>query len=447
MRSLQARLSTGLIIILVALVVLVLVVGSYSLRHLAEEFIASRLEHDMDALLAALSFDANGLPVLNLGRLNPIFRQPYSGHYYKILSGTSALRSRSLWDADLTIHPTTMGVVTRYFTEGPQGQQLLLVARTFQVRGQVVTIAVTEDFTQFGAGLRRLTIGFVLIAFVLLSALIAAQRLIVRRGLKPLEEARGDILRLERGEIRLLQVDAPVEIRPLAEEINHLIRVMEQRLHRSRHALGNLAHSLKTPLTVLTQLAEHPSGPEQADLCTELGRQTRQIRLLMERELKRARIAGAATPGQRVVLAEEVADLVDTLRKIHREKVPAIQCWIAPGSLFPGDRDDLLELLGNLLDNACQWAARTVRLTVSEADGWQRLAIEDDGPGCPPEQLKVLTQRGVRIDESRAGHGLGLAIVTDIVEQYGGRLRLDRSLELGGFLAEVELPAQDSLAH
>ena len=446
MRSLQARLSAGLIIALVVLVGVLLVIGSYSLWRLAEEFVAARLERDMDALLAALSFDEKGHPTLKMGRLSPVFQQPYSGYYYKIQIGTLVLRSRSLWDADLVRLTTSAKRLTRAFVRGPQNQQLLALARDFRVRGHSITIVVAEDFSYLAAGLQKLTVAFMVIALLLLAALIMAQRLIVGRGLQPLEAARRDIQRLEKGEINQLRTDAPIEIRPLVEEINRLLTVMEQRQQRSRHALGNLAHALKAPLTVLTQLAERSAAMGQGELGAELGHQTQQIRSLMERELKRARIAGSATPGQRVTLAREVTDLLDTLGKIYRQKGIASQCRIPPDSWFPGARDDLLELLGNLLDNAFKWTVNTVRLTVIEVGGWLRFTVEDDGPGCSSEQSQLLTRRGVRIDEARAGHGLGLAIVTDIVEQYGGRLRLDRSTELGGFLVEVELPSKDAAA-
>lgn len=444
MRSLQARLSTGLIVALAALVGLLLVIGGYSLRHLAEEFVAGRLEHDMDALLAALYFDHTGRPVLDADQLSAVFHQPYSGHYYKIRSGDFVLRSRSLWDTDLTTPPTTREAVTRYLAEGPQAQWLLVLARSFRLQGREIELAVTEDFTELAAGLRQFYLGLGIIALLLLAILIGIQRLIVRQGLRPLEQTRYDILRLERGEIRQLQTDAPIEVRPLVEEINRLIELMGRRLQRSRHALGNLAHALKTPLTALIQLAEQSQIRAQDGFYTELKQQTQQIRSLIDRELRRARIAGAATPGQRVVLVHEVTDLVDTLKKIYRDKALTIQNRIPADSLFPGDRDDLLELLGNLLDNACQWAKSIVLLGATATDGRLRITIEDDGSGCSPEQLELLTRRGVRLDESRSGHGLGLAIVTEIVEQYGGHLRFGRSPELGGFLAEVDLPSPDT---
>jgi len=441
MTSLQARLSAGLILALALLTVLAVAVGGYSLRQMAEDFVAARLEHDLEAVLAALSFDANGQPQLAADRIGANFRQPYSGHYYQIETARGELSSRSLWDADLTLPPLAPDRVTRAFITGPQEQRLLLVGRIFRVQDRPVAIAVTEDFTPVNAGLRRLLVELIVIAGVLFGALLWLQRLIVRRGLAPLEQVRRELPRLARGEIPQLSLEAPAEVRPLVAELNRLLDLLNQRQRRSRHALGNLAHALKTPLTALTQLAEQPPSPGDATgWWQDLRRQLQHIRALTERELKRARIAGGGAPGQRVLLDREVADLIATLRRIHRDRELAIEARIPPGSGFAGDRDDLLELLGNLLDNACQWAESRVRLTVGANTDTLYLRIEDDGPGCPPDQLEALQQRGTRIDESRAGYGLGLAIAGDIVAQYGGTLRLGRSEDLDGFLAEAVLP-------
>ena len=441
MNSLQTRLSTGLITTLAALTVLAVVMGGYSLRRMAENFVAARLEHDLETVLAALSFDSAGQPQLAVDRIGTSFRQPYSGHYYQIETAAGELCSRSLWDADLPLPPLVADRVTRAFITGPQDQRLLLVGRTFQVQNQPVAIAVTEDFTPVNAGFRQLLLEFVLVAAALFGALLLLQRLIVRRGLAPLEQMRRELPRLASGEIPRLPVDTPAEVRPLVIELNRLLELLTQRQRRSRHALGNLAHALKTPLTALTQLAEQPPPPGDATgWWDELRQQLQHIRALTERELKRARIAGGGAPGQRVLLEREAVDLVATLRRIHRDRDIAIETQIPPGSSFAGDRDDLLELLGNLLDNACQWARSVVRLTARLDAAALWLRVEDDGPGCPPELLDSLRQRGARIDESRAGHGLGLAIAGDIVTQYGGTLRLDRSGDLSGFLAEAMLP-------
>ena len=442
MTSLQARLSTGLILTLALLTLLAVVIGGYSLRQMAENFVAARLEHDLETVLAALSFDASGQPQLTTDRIGANFHQPYSGHYYQIQTAGGELHSRSLWDAELALPPLAADHATRAFITGPQEQRLLLVGRAFQIQGQPAAIAVTEDFSPINAGLRRLLLEFIAVAGVLFGALLGLQRLIVRRGLAPLEQIRRELPRLARGEIPQLSLDAPAEVQPLVAELNRLLDLLNQRQRRSRHALGNLAHALKTPLTALTQLAEQPPPPGDATgWWRDLRQQLQHIRALTERELKRARIAGGGAPGQRVLLDREVADLIATLRRIHRDREIAIETRIPPGSGFAGDRDDLLELLGNLLDNACQWAETEVRLTAGANAAHLWLRVEDDGPGCPPDQLEALRQRGTRIDESRAGHGLGLAIASDIVAQYGGTLRLGHSEKLGGFLAEAMLPS------
>ncbi|MCB1822203.1 MAG: sensor histidine kinase, partial [Candidatus Competibacteraceae bacterium] len=418
MTSLQARLSAGLIVALALLTALAVVVGGYSLQRLAENFVATRLEHDLETLLAAVEFDPDGRPQLPAERISAAFHQPYSGHYYQIETAGGELCSRSLWDTDLKLPPLAANQVTRRFIIGPQNQELLLVGRAFRVRDQLVAIAVTENFAPVRQGIQHLLLEVAGMALLLFGALLAFQRLMVRRGLAPLEQLRCELPRLAQGDIPQLPVDAPDEVRPLVIELNRLLTLLDQRQRRSRNALGNLAHALKTPLTALTQLAEHPPLPNDAEWWPELRQQIQHIRGLMERELKRARIAGGGTPGQRVLLEREIGDLVDILRRIYRDRNLRFDLRIPPGSQFPGDRDDLLELLGNLLDNACHWAHETVRLTVDISAGHLTVRVEDDGPGCSPEQLEWLRQRGTRVDESRAGHGLGLAIAGDIVEQY-----------------------------
>ena len=336
--------------------------------------------------------------------------------------------------------PLVSDRVTRTFITGPQDRQLLLVGRRFRLQDRPVAIAVTEDFTPVRQGIQKLLLEITAIALLLFGVLLLFQRLVVRRGLVPLEQLRQELPRLAQGEIPRLSVDAPDEVRPLVMELNRLLTLLDQRRRRSRHALGNLAHALKTPLTVLTQLAEQPPPADDAQWWPSLRQQLQHIRALTERELKRARIAGGGAPGQRVLLEQEIADLVDTLRRIHRERNLQFFVHVPAGCQFPVDRDDWLELLGNLLDNACQWAAGTVQLRVEINTAGLLLRVEDDGPGCEPVQLEWLRQRGIRIDESRVGHGLGLAIAGDIVEQYGGTLTLGRSAALGGFLAEVTLP-------
>ena len=442
MNSFQSRLSVGLILVLVALTVVVIALGGYSLRQLAEQFVASRLEHDLETVLAALSLDGQGRPQVALDRISASFRQPYSGHYYRIETANGVLYSRSLWEAELAV-PALRETrrVTQLFITGPQQQQLLLMGRVFRVGDQRVSIAVTEDFTPLETGLRRLLVEFAVLAGLAFVVLLGLQRWIVRRGLIPLEQVRRELPRLAQGDIPQLSVQVPDEVLPLVTELNRLLALMNQRQRRTRQALGNLAHALKTPLTALVQLADQPPPASAQDAgWQDLRGQLATMYRLTQRELKRARIVGGGTPGQRVVFKREINDLVETLRRIYRERALDFELLIPPDSGFPGDRDDMLELLGNLLDNACQWARRTIRLTIVAEAAELRLLIEDDGPGCADDQLALLQQRGARLDESRTGHGLGLAISRDIVAQYQGWLRLSRSKALGGLRAEIGLP-------
>jgi signal transduction histidine kinase len=216
---------------------------------------------------------------------------------------------------------------------------------------------------------------------------------------------------------------------------------MQDRLERSRSALGNLAHALKTPLTVLVQLEDSETVRQQPQLRQQLTEQTGTIRQIIDRQLKRARLAGVSTPGLMFEPGREFEGLVTILKQIYGERGLEIELDIPPDKSFAGDREDMLELFGNLLDNACKWASSRVLVTVSDAPGLE-VSVEDDGPGCPPELREQLSQRGRRLDESTAGHGLGLAIVRDIVEYYQGTMEFGQSDKLGGFRVDVALPGK-----
>ncbi|MEW6324767.1 MAG: HAMP domain-containing sensor histidine kinase [Nitrospirota bacterium] len=441
MRSIQSRLGTGLLVSLLLFFGLQWLAVVGSIRRLAEDSVASRLERDGEGLLAALTITDPSAPSLAPGPSASMYQQPFSGHYYQIAVGDVRLRSRSLWDQTLTLPAVGIGESKRLTLAGPARQPLLVVVTGYRKQDRPVTIAVAEDLTPIDAALRRVQWRYGAVSLAALIVLMLIQWRIMRGGLAPLDKARRELAALERGDATRLDEAAPAEVRPLIGEINRLLEAMTQRLQRSRHALGNLAHALKTPLTLLARLADRPELREHSDLNRQLIEQTRLLQSLIDRELKRARLAGAARPGQMVRLRDEAVPLLEALAKIHHDKTVAVECAIAPGLTVAIDREDLLELLGNLLDNAFKWARGRVRLG-AEANGAVVLAVEDDGPGCPPEELARLTQRGVRIDEAAAGHGIGLAIVREMVEQYGGTLVFGRSERLGGFSARVSLPVR-----
>jgi signal transduction histidine kinase len=446
MRSLQARLATGLTVSLVVLFALEWLVVRASIQTLTADYVASRLAHRTTSLLALATFATDDQPVLDASHLDPLYRRLFSGHYFRLYTGDGhTLRSRSLWDEDLVVPSAPMGETIRVHTTGPKGQKLLVLVSSFQKQGHPVTIAVAEDLAPLEQELWQFEKRYVLVSVIILVFLIAIQSLIVRIGFVPLNRVRRDIIRLEQGEIGQLGEVVPTEVRPLVREMNRLLRVLEQRLKRSRNALGNLAHALKTPLTLVMQVAEGEDMRAVPQMRDQLIEYITVLRQRLERELRRARLAGAMTSRQRLLLAEEMPLLVSALRSIYQNKSLDIVCRILPQAVFVGDREDVLELLGNLLDNACQWAHHRVILTIQEQPDLT-VVIEDDGPGCPPEVLRRLTQRGVRVDESSQGHGLGLAIVKDIVEQYGGDISFGRSDQLGGFQVCVTLPARHTRA-
>ncbi|MNE33720.1 Virulence sensor histidine kinase PhoQ [compost metagenome] len=283
--------------------------------------------------------------------------------------------------------------------------------------------------------LQQIGLGMGLVALILILVL---QRITVTRSLRPLERARQQIAQLQQGQRSQLDAEVPSELVPLVGQINHLLSHTEDSLRRSRNALGNLGHALKTPLAVLLSLASSERLQGLPEVRAQMREQLQQIQERLARELNRARLAGDALPGAQFDCDAELPGLLGTLGMIHGEGL-LLASDVSPGVLLPWDREDVLELLGNLLDNACKWADSEVRVGIaSNAEGY-RLWVDDDGPGIAQDQRQQVLERGSRLDEQVAGHGLGLGIVRDIVDAWGGRLALLES-PLGGLRVSIDLP-------
>lgn len=446
MQSLQGRLGLGLLVTVLLLFAAQWVVVDASLRTLTEQYFSLRLTHDVESLLGGMEFAADGRPLVNEERGDPIFRRPFSGHYYQVLSGSYTVHSRSLWENVLAVKPVAVGSRFLTTTSGPLRQPLIMLVAGFEKRGHILTIAVAEDYTPIEREFGAFHFRYVLITLAIVLGLIVLQIWVVRHGLRPLQQVRGDVRRLEQGEIQTLRKDVPTEVVPLVEEINHLVAIMGERLDRSRNALGNLAHALKTPLTALDQLLNSEELQPHSRLLAQLRGQSEIIGGFIQRELKRARLAGAATPGRRFNVRGELPPLLEALKQIYLAKNLSLESQIPPRFSYPAEREDMLELFGNLLDNACKWATSKVRLEVIEGPGLS-FSVEDDGPGAPQEKLAQISERGVRLDESVGGQGLGLSIAREIVAHYHGEMGFERSPRLGGFRAWVRLPAVGGAEH
>ncbi len=435
MRSIQRRLSLGLISVMVV-VGLVLAQTSLWLFEMGlQRYLEAGLRNDSESLLAALVRGPQGLQ-LDERRLSPAYQRPFSGHYFRIDFTDGHWRSRSLWDQELPAldHPGLHDDLQL----GPEGQQLLVLRTDYRRLGLPISISVAEDYTPIRESFRRvqqLGLGLGLTGLLLILLL---QRITVRRALRPLEQAREQIAQLQQGQRSQLDDQVPLELEPLVAQINHLLAHTEDSLKRSRNALGNLGHALKTPLAVLLSLASSEQLEAHPQLRKTLKEQLQQVEQRLNRELNRARLSGDALPGALFDCDAELPGLLATLNMIHGEHL-ALSYRAPAGLQLPWDREDLLELLGNLLDNACKWADAEVRVSVAELANGFELSVEDDGPGIPQERRDQVFGRGTRLDEQTHGHGLGLGIVRDIVDSWGGTLSLLES-EWGGLKVVIELP-------
>jgi signal transduction histidine kinase len=437
--SLNKQLTFGLAISLVVLLGLQWGVISFIFSNLSEKQLTNRLTHDRESLLAGINFDQQGAFSLEPQRVNTVYQRPLSGHYYVITAGDQRQVSRSLWDNNLGIPNLQPGTSATLRANGPEGQLLLVAVQGYRKQQRDVTIAVAEDLTNLNQSLRQFQWLYGAISLVILIGLLLVQRRIVKNSLKPLDVIRDNMLRLESGEISQIESIGPTEIAPLIAEFNRLLSIMSNQSRRSREALGNLAHALKTQLTILNQTVEQSNLHQEKAFKATIDEAIEVMRHIVERELKRARLIGNTLPGKRVNVKEEINLIVKTLQLMHVSKLPIISFNVDDKASYMGDQEDFSELLGNLLDNACKWCTQQVFLTVKVQHGII-LIVEDDGPGCELDQLDTLTQRGFRLDESTPGSGLGLSIVHDIVESYGGTLSFDKSIKYGGLQVCVWLP-------
>jgi signal transduction histidine kinase len=440
---LQHRLTLLLGLSLAGLAALLLAGVHILPRQFAEDYMLSRLDHEAESLYAYLQVDPDGRLALRGGRLALVYNVPLSGHYYRIVAADGrVLRSRSLWDEDFDTPIVQPGTTRIDAMDGPFDQKLLSWSRGFLWNDAPLTVTVAEDIGPIDERIR--TMGWQLfgVLTLLFMLLLLLQRWLVTRSLKPLGHAVQACRLLEEGRVEPLPEQGPREIAPLVSAINRLTQYVLGRLKRSRNTLGDLAHALKTPLAVLGQMADSELAARDADMAARLRRQVDEMQRIIERELKRARLAGGGHPGGRFEIAGELASLVQVMRSLHHDRELDIALSVPADRIVPADREDMLELFGNLLDNACKWARSRVQVTVDDAAGL-RFMVEDDGPGVPDERLAEIARRGVRADETVPGHGLGLSIVADVVEQYGGRIAFGRSATLGGLRVEVVL----SLSH
>ena len=381
----------------------------------------------------------------------------YSGLYWAIAEPTqdgrlltrASSRSRSLWDSELR-PPTdllqqvrdTPGRLVAFDAVGPQaGERLRGVARIATIDGHESVFLAAEDRAPIDRDVRNFIAATALAFVVLGGGLIAAVVVQVRVGLRPLFRLQAEVAAVRRGKADRLQEAYPTELEPLAEELNALVLHNQETVERQRTHVGNLAHALKTPISVMMTEASQRPGP----LAEVVARQAELMRQQVDHHLRRARAAARAQgPGERTPVAEVLDELSRTLERIFQDKGIEID-WDAPDDLwFQGERQDLLEIAGNAMENAGKWGKRRVRVRAQGISTERlRLTVEDDGPGLPPERREEVVQRGARLDENAPGSGLGLSIIDELTRAYRGSLSLGVS-SLGGLAVQIDLPRAEA---
>jgi signal transduction histidine kinase len=398
-----------------------------------------RLEADLDRLVAAVEVMPDGRTVLNREPADERYDRVFSGWYWAWRGrGTQARASRSSWDDTALLDVLDHAATSRNaaMVDGPRAQRLRVLSQRvrfapsgveagFAVAGDLAAVHAEASAFRWFAGAAVAGIALALLG------VIAWQ---VGYGLQPLRRITDTLLRIRRGEdARFAPESLPGEIAPLAAQVNELLDEHGRRVERARHAAQDLAHALKTPLAALALDADAGGSVPAA----QVQQQVTRMRAVVERQLSGGL---GADPRQRTPVAPVLDALCALLRRVHGARGITFSIEADADLVFAGSRDDLEEMLGNLLDNAGKWAATAVTVRAGASAGQLNLAVEDDGAGLEPEQAQQALQRGIRLDRRAPGTGLGLAIVQATASSYGGALQLGRG-RAGGLRAELRLPA------
>ncbi|BAZ92802.1 putative histidine kinase [Thiohalobacter thiocyanaticus] len=449
MNSLKARLVLAGVMILAAFLGLTGLALDQAFQASAREGVRAKLQAQVYGLLGALELDAGGRVQMPDQYPDQRLQQPGSGSYAQVIAagpGQSAApvwSSRSLLGRELGYHHVPLDSGQIHFERTALGRDGLFELRFGVVweyapaRSRELVLRVLESDAAYRGQLWQFRRSLVLWLGVAGAILLLMQVLVLQWGLRPLRRIPADLQRIHAGEAEALGGHYPHELRPLTENLNEFIRAERTRGQRYRDAMADLAHSLKTPLAVIRGAV---GQSREAELNQVIGEQTARMQEIVDYQLQRAALAGRGGLRKRVNLYTTLQRIRDSLSKVYADKQLEFELRVDPAQELAIEAGDLMELLGNLLDNACKWAVARVRVSAGIDAAELRLSVEDDGPGIDAADRDRILQRGVRADEATPGHGIGLAMVRDIVQAYGGRLEIDASAELGGARLVLVLP-------
>jgi signal transduction histidine kinase len=441
MRSLWLRLFAAAALF----VSLALVFVWFSLARIFENHVMEQYEHElvsvMDTLAANLDGNGGGLKLAS-EPADPRYSIPAGGRYWQVwLKGAPLLRSRSLWDTEIKYSEQEEGYGHLTAIEGPSGEPILALSQKLNIEGSKgaldVIVTAAADKSDMDAALASFNKSLINMLSLTAILLLSALGLQVFFGLRPLEELRHAVARIRAGEASKIDDTGPSEVRPLVSEINTLLLGERAAVERAKARASDLAHGLKTPLTILGQVGETLTGREQAEAADQIMEQVSLIRSRIDRQLALSRIA--ATGKDRVEAKLMLDRLLAAMRQMPSAQPISWQAAVPARLAAAADPGDFAEAVGNVLDNARLHAKSSISIIAAQDGMSLRLSVEDDGEGIAPADYGRVLARGQRLDESSEGTGLGLAITSDILRAYGGALSLDRAA-IGGLKVTMEWP-------
>lgn len=426
-RSLHSRLTVaGALAILTAVTLAAAGLSVLFGRHV-ERVAAADLQARLFAIAAMVETEGSARPVLREVTVDPLYDLPFSGHYWQVALGEETLRSRSLWDVrlDWPADPPALGQTRRIALAGPRGEALLALESLLAVGPEAVPLRIltATDREEVEAARRGFIGDLVPFLAILGLLLVAGSWLQVRTGLGPLKDVSRHVASLRSAARARMGTDLPAEIMPLAQEIDLLLDERDQNLARARHRAADLAHGFKTPLQALLGDAAELRARGEGEMADSIEHIVTAMRTLVDRELTRARIR--SDQGTAVADAARVTGRVtDVLRRTPAGRAIDWQIDTQADCAARIDADDLTEVMGAILENACRFAERTVAVTLGRDGDAVWIRVRDDGPGVGAADLHTITGRGVRLDQSSDGSGIGLAVAAEIIEAAGGDLSL-----------------------
>ena len=453
-KSLRERRRTGslsrrMIVIAAVWIAALLLIGGFALDRVLTRSIVDNFDNQLvlllnKSLIAASEIGPDGEVRFNRPPPDQRFIEPYSGLYFQVSGpGADTFASRSLWDRRLRVVDTHADLKphlydTDEFSTAGHAEPLRIAERDVILPGSTTRwrFQVAQSRETINDQIHRLRLTLVWSFTALGVGLLALAALQTFYGLWPLRRVRQEVAAIRSGGKTRISQDFPAEIRPLTEEINQLLAHNEAQAEEARRHAGNLAHALKTPLTVITNAATANASDLDETVCREATVMRRQV----DHHLARARAIGRRASAQaRARVWESLEAVQRALDRLY--ETVTVDIAGDQNAEVRVERQDLDEMIGNLVENAAKYGGGRVFVTVEPRGETTDIVVEDDGPGIPEQQREAIFQRGARLDTDKPGTGLGLAIVRDVAEIYGGRITLEESEDLGGLLARLTLPA------